>query len=152
MSRRDQIRMSDDEVAAFLDGRHTMNIATLNHDGSIHMVAMWYAMDGTDPVFWTFAKAQKIRNIERDPRITALVEAGDVYEELRGVELVGTAELLTEPDDVLRVGEMVMERYSGPVTDETRPFLAATAAKRWAVRVKVARTVTWDHRKLGGTY
>ena len=107
VSRRDQIKMTDAEIAEFLDGRHTMNIATLNHDGSIHLVAMWYAMDGTDPVFWTYKKAQKIKNVERDPRITCLVETGDEYEQLRGVELVGTAELITERDEIMALGEKV---------------------------------------------
>ena len=152
MSRRDQIRMTDDEVATFLDGRHTMNIATLNHDGSIHLVAMWYAMDGTDPVFWTYRKAQKIKNIERDPRITCLVETGDTYEMLKGVELVGRAELVTERDEVMALGELVAARYTGPVTDESRPFIHAVGEKRYAVRVRVERTVSWDHTKLGGTY
>ncbi len=152
MSRRDQIRMTDDEVAAFLDGRHTMNIATLNHDGSIHLVAMWYAMDGADPVFWTYRKAQKIKNIERDPRITCLVETGDAYEELKGVELVGRAELVTERDEVMALGELVAARYTGPVTDESRPFIHAVGEKRHGVRVRVERTVSWDHSKLGGTY
>lgn len=152
MSRRDQIRMTDDEVAAYLDGRHTMNIATYNHDGSIHLVAMWYAMDGTNPVFWTYNKAQKIKNIERDPRITCLVETGDVYEELKGVELVGRAELITERDRFMAIGEMIVDRYQGPMTDEMRPFVHAAGEKRFAVRVHVERTVSWDHSKLGGTY
>lgn len=144
--------MSDAEVAEFLDGRHTMNVATINHDGSIHLVAMWYAMDGTDPVFWTYRKAQKILNLERDPRITCLVETGDSYDQLRGVELVGRGEILTDPADVLPLGEQVAARYSGPVTDETRPFVHAAGAKRFAVRVRVERTVSWDHTKLGGAY
>lgn len=152
MSRRDQIRMSEAETAEFLDGRHTMNIATLNHDGSIHLVAMWYVMDGPDPVFWTYRKAQKIKNVQRDPRITCLVETGEAYEELRGVELVGTAELITEREEILAFGEQIAARYTGPVTDETRPFVHAVGEKRWAVRVRVDRTVSWDHRKLGGAY
>lgn len=152
MSRRDQIRMTDAEVAEFLNGRHTMNIATLNHDGSIHLVAMWYVMDGTDPVFWTYRKAQKILNVQRDPRITCLVETGEAYEELRGVELVGTAELITDRDEILAFGEQIASRYTGPVTDETRPFVHAVGEKRWAVRVRVERTVSWDHSKLGGAY
>lgn len=152
MSRRDQIRMADDEVAEYLDGRHTMNIATLNHDGSIHLVAMWYAMDGTDPVFWTYKKAQKIKNLERDDRITCLVETGDAYEELKGVELVGRGEIITERDEIMALGEKVAGRYTGPVTDETRPFVHAVGEKRYAVRVRVERRVTWDHGKLGGAY
>ena len=152
MSRRDQIRMTDDELAEYLDGRHTMNVATINHDGSIHLVAMWYAMDGPDPVFWTYMKSQKIRNLERDPRVTCLVETGEAYEELRGVELVGRGEIITDREQVLALGEQVAARYTGPVTDETRPFVHAAGEKRHAVKVHVERTVSWDHRKLGGTY
>ena len=152
MSRRDQIRMTDDEVAEYLDGRHTMNIATLNHDGSIHLVAMWYAMDGADPVFWTYKKAQKIKNLERDDRITCLVETGDAYEELKGVELVGRGEIITERDAIMALGEKVASRYTGPVTEEIRPFIHAVGEKRYAVRVRVDRRVTWDHSKLGGAY
>ena len=152
MSRRDQIRMSEAELAEFLDGRHTMNVATINHDGSVHLVAMWYAMRGDDPVFWTYMKSQKIKNLERDPRITCLVETGDVYEELKGVELVGRGEVITERDQVLALGEEVAARYTGPVTDETRPFIHAAGEKRYGVKVNVERTVSWDHSKLGGTY
>jgi PPOX class probable F420-dependent enzyme len=152
MSRRDQIRMTDEELSEYLDGRHTMNVATINHDGSIHLVAMWYAMDGTDPVFWTYMKSQKIRNLERDPRITCLVETGESYEELKGVELVGRGEVITDREQIFALGEQVAARYTGPVTDETRPFIHAAGEKRYAVRVHVERTVSWDHTKLGGTY
>jgi hypothetical protein len=75
MKRRDLIRMSHDEVAEFLRGRHTMNVATINHDGTIHMVAMWYGFVRKAPAFWTFGKSQKILNLERNPQITCLVEA-----------------------------------------------------------------------------
>lgn len=152
MKRRDLIRMTDDELGEFLNGRHTMNVATLNHDGTIHLVAMWYGMDGTSPVFWTYRKAQKIKNLERDPRITCLVETGDIYEELKGVELVGTAEIITDRDEIMELGEMVAARYTGPVTEESRPFIQAVGEKRYAVRVIVDRTVSWDHSKLSGTY
>src|SRR5690606_1942005 len=84
MKRRDLIRMTDDEVRAFLAGRHTMNVATMNHDGTIHLVAMWYGFVGDDTAFWTYGKSQKIRNLERNPQITCLVEAGERYEELQG--------------------------------------------------------------------
>ena len=144
--------MSAEEVDQFLSGRHTMNVASMNHDGTIHLVAMWYAMLDGDPVFWTFGKSQKIRNLQRDPRVTLLVEAGDDYGELIGVELVGRATVITERDEILAVGEAVYERYFGEVTDEVRPFVAATGAKRFAVRVQVDRVVSWDHKKLEGGY
>lgn len=152
MSRRDQIRMTPAEVDDFLAGRHTMNVASFNHDGTIHLVAMWYAVLDGDPVFWTYGRSQKIKNLQRDPRITVLVEAGEEYAELRGVELVGRAEIVEDREAILAIGEAVFERYSGPVTDETRPFVEITGAKRLGVRIHVDRTVSWDHRKLDGAY
>jgi PPOX class probable F420-dependent enzyme len=153
MSRRDQIRMTDAEVTTFLAaGRPTMNVATFNHDGSIHLVAMWYAMDAGDAVFWTYAKSQKILNLQRDPRITCLVEEGDDYSVLQGVELVGTGEVITDRDEIMRLGFLIAERYQGPIPDEGRSFVEQIGAKRYAVRVKAERVVSWDHGKLGGTY
>ena len=152
MSRRDQIKMSDAEVDAFLDGRHTMNVASFNHDGTIHLVAMWYAVVDGDPVFWTFGKSQKIRNLERDPRIPCLVETGEEYSELMGVELVGRGTVLTDHDEIMAIGEAVYARYFGEVTDGVRPFVHASGAKRLGVRVAVDRVVSWDHRKLEGAY
>lgn len=152
MSRRDQIRMSDAEVEELLSGRHTMNVASFNHDGTIHLVAMWYAVLDGEPVFWTFGKSQKIRNLQRDPRITVLVEAGEEYSELIGVEIVGTATVITDHDQIMEIGEAVYARYFGEVTDEVRPFVEITGAKRFGVRVKVDRVVSWDHKKLDGAY
>ncbi len=144
--------MSDAEIDEFLAGRHTMNVASVNHDGTIHLVAMWYAMLDGDPVFWTYGKSQKILNLQRDPRVTLLVEEGDDYSELIGVELVGKASVLTDRADIMRIGEAVYERYFGEVTDETRPFVELTGAKRFGVRVSVDRVVSWDHKKLEGAY
>lgn len=152
MSRRDQIRMTPEEIEAYLSGRHTMNVASFNHDGTIHLVAMWYAVLDGDPVFWTYGRSQKIKNLERDPRITVLVESGDEYAELRGVELVGQAQVIQDRTEIMAIGEAVYERYFGPVTDETRPFVELTGAKRLGVRIAVDRAVSWDHRKLEGAY
>ncbi len=153
MSRRDQIRMDDAEVAAFLAERHTMNIATLGADGRPHLVAMWYGFfpDGALG-FWTYVRSQKIVNLRRDPRMTCLVEAGEVYEELRGVELVADATIVEDHEEVLALGASVFDRYTGPYTPEARPILEQVGAKRLAVRIEVRQTVSWDHRKLGGTY
>ncbi len=144
--------MSEAEVEEFLAGRHTMNVASMNHDGTIHLVAMWYAVLDGDPVFWTYGKSQKILNLQRDPRVTLLVEEGDEYSKLIGVELVGRATVVTDRDEIMRIGEAVYERYFGEVTDETRPFVELTGAKRFGVRVQVERTVSWDHAKLDGGY
>lgn len=153
VSRRDQIRMSDDERDAFLAGRHTMNVATIGGDGRIHLVAMWYGFTSDGRLaFWTYGRSQKIVNLERDDRLTGLVETGETYDQLRGVELVGTGRVVRDPDVVREVGESVYARYSGPVDDDARTALAVIGAMRLAVIIEVDRFVTWDHTKLGGRY
>ena len=142
--------MSDDEVAAFLDQERVLNVATIGPSGHPHVVAMWYAMIDGGPAFWTFAKSQKVQNVRRDPKISALVEAGDSYSELRGVELVGTARLVEDYDAILELGRRVAAKYTG--SDAVTEFLEAQARKRVGVVIDVERTVSWDHRKLPGGY
>lgn len=154
MSRREQIKMTPDEVTAFLDGPRTMNLATHNHDGTIHLVAMWYGFlpDGTIG-FETFARSQKAQNLRRDPRVTALVEAGDRYEVLRGVELVGTMELTDDTDTLMAIATSVLARYHPEVAEADRPAVAEMVIrKRVAMLLRPERTVSWDHAKLAGTY
>jgi general stress protein 26 len=152
MSRRNQITMSDAEIEAFLNGRNTMNVASMNHDGTIHLVAMWYGfLDGV-PAFWTYGKSQKILNLRRDPRITCLVETGDTYDQLKGVELVGQGIVLEDRTDIERIGEDVYKRYFGEFNDAASEGVKATGAKRLGVRIDVEKIVSWDHTKLGGTY
>lgn len=152
MSRRDQIRMTDAEIAGYLDGRHTMNVASIGPEGRPHLVAMWYArLDGL-LAFWTYGRSQKVKNIERDPRLTCLVETGDTYDQLKGVEIVGTARVLSDHDSVMSLGQAVYERYSGPWSDEAWPIIEQMGAKRVAVVIDADKYVSWDHTKLGGSY
>lgn len=152
--RRDLIRMTPEEVDAYLAGRRVMNIATHNHDGTIHLVAMWYGFTADGRVgFETFTKSQKIQNLRRDARITALVESGDSYDELRGVELVGTAEVTEDAAVLLPIAENIVERYMGLTEAADRKAAAEMMARnRSAVVLNVDRIVSWDHTKLGGTY
>jgi len=154
VSRRDLIKMTPDEVAAFLDGPRTMNLASHNHDGTIHLVAMWYGFlpDGSIG-FETFGRSQKVQNLRRDPRVTALVEAGDSYPTLQGVELVGTMEITDDHDTLLAIAVSVLERYHPEVGESDRLAAAEMVInKRVAMLLRPERTVTWDHRKLGGGY
>ena len=123
------------------------------HDGAIHVVAMWYGFIDDAPAFETYAKSQKVLNLRRDPRITVLVETGEQYDELRGVELVGKGEILEDEESVMTVARSVVERYF-PVDSEADldAVAAGLAHKRVAVKVNVERTVSWDHSKLGGGY
>jgi PPOX class probable F420-dependent enzyme len=153
-SRRDQVKMTDTEVAAYLDEQRVLNVATNGPTGHPHIVAMWYAMVDGRPAFWTFGKSQKVVNLRRDPRITGLVESGDSYGELRGVELVGSAQLVEDFDAIVDIGRAVAVKYQGEAADrpEARAFLETQARKRIGVTIDVERTVSWDHTKLGGTY
>jgi PPOX class probable F420-dependent enzyme len=141
--------MTAGEVDAFLQGRHSMGLATIGADGRPHLVAMWYGFLDGAPAVWTYAKAQKVVNLRRDPRITALVESGETYGQLKGVELIGTARVLDDRDSVMAVGRSVSERYSGSVPDGV---IEAMGAKRVAIVIDVERVVSWDHAKLGGAY
>ncbi len=154
MSRRAAIRMTPTEIDDFLSGRRVMNLATVGATGRPHLVAMWYgwAPDGR-LAFTTYTRSQKIKNLERRPVLTALVEDGERYEELRGVQLVCDVELSGDRAVVNAIGASLYERYhaadSGPLTDEVRPFVHAGMDKRTGVLLDVVDTVSWDHTKLG---
>jgi PPOX class probable F420-dependent enzyme len=154
LSRRDLIKMTPEETDAFLAGRHTMNLATYNHDGTIHLVAMWYGFleDGTIG-FETFERSQKVQNLRRDPRVTALVEEGDSYPTLQGVELVGRMEISDDHDTLLHIAMSVLERYHPEVAEaDRRPAAEMVIRKRVAMLLRPEKQVTWDHTKLEGTY
>jgi hypothetical protein len=154
VSRRSQITMSDDEVTAYLQDQRILNVATIGPTGHPHLVAMWYAWVGGELSFWTFAKSQKVRNLHRDSKMTGLVESGDSYNELRGVELIGRGRLVDDYDQVLEIGKAVAVRYNGEaaVSDAALPFIEAQARKRMGVVFEVDSHVSWDHTKLGGSY
>lgn len=149
VNQRSQIKMTPDEIAAFLAERRPMGMSTLNADGTIHSVAMWYGFIDGAIAIETKAKSQKAVNLSRNPTCTLLFEDGDAYEELHGVELVCEAELVTDPDDIWAVGVSVYSRYMGPYDDSLRPYVEVMLNKRSIYRFKVLRTVSWDHRKLG---
>jgi PPOX class probable F420-dependent enzyme len=151
VNQRAQIKMSDAEVDEFLRGRHTMSVATINHDGSIHVVAMWYGFlpDGSI-AYETKAKSQKVQNLKRDPRMTCMVEDGVKYEELRGVELAGKGEVIDDYDQLFALAVSVTERYYDvEYNDEMKPMVEAMMNKRVVVKMVPDHTVTWDHAKIG---
>jgi nitroimidazol reductase NimA-like FMN-containing flavoprotein (pyridoxamine 5'-phosphate oxidase superfamily) len=151
-SRRSAITMSDEEVTAYLEEQRVLNVATIGPTGHPHVVAMWYVVLDGKPAFWTFGKSQKVMNIRRDPKLTGLVESGDAYNELRGVELVGTARLIEDYESIRDLGIRVSTKYSGPPSDTAMPFIEKQAQKRIGVVIDVDSVVSWDHTKLGGAY
>lgn len=153
-NKRGSISMTPDEVSAYLDTQKVLNVATIGPSGYPHLVAMWYAVIDGKVAFWTFAKSQKVMNLRRDPKMTGLIESGETYNELRGLELVGTGRLVDDFDQVLNIGKTVGVRYNGEgaISDAALPFLEAQARKRIGVIFDVDDIVSWDHSKLGGGY
>jgi hypothetical protein len=157
MSRRAQIRMSDDEVRAFLAEERTVICATNGRRGWPHLMPLWYLVrqtgDGGGPQVWawTFAKSQKVRNLERDARATLQVEAGEAYEELRGVMLECDVVIHRDVEPVRAFGLELYARYA-EVDDDVRAMVEAQAPKRVLLQFVERARATWDHRKLGGGY
>ncbi|WP_327589101.1 pyridoxamine 5'-phosphate oxidase family protein [Nonomuraea sp. NBC_00507] len=149
MNQRARIAMSDDDVAAFLESSRKLQLATINPDGTPHLVTMFYGLDAGRIAFWTYAKAQKARNLARDPRVSCLIETGDDYDQLRGVLVYGKAEPIADPDGVMAIGMMVARRMTPGVPDELlSPYVEQTGRKRVAYVVERTKVVSWDHRRL----
>ena len=146
---RAKIVMTDDEIAEFMERSRTATVATVSADGIPHLVAMWYAVVDGEVWFETKAKSQKAVNLRRNPTITVMIDDGQTYDTLRGVSIEGRGEIVDDPDMLLRLGIGVWERYTGPYTDEMRPFVDQMLKNRIAVRVVPTRVRSWDHRKLG---
>jgi nitroimidazol reductase NimA-like FMN-containing flavoprotein (pyridoxamine 5'-phosphate oxidase superfamily) len=151
--------MTDDERQKFLADAQTIIICSTDPKGYPHPMPMWFGMedDGT-VVMTTFTKSQKIKNIERDPKVSLLAEAGTVYSELRGVVIYGQATLVREPEAILDILAKVSAKAAADAGGDTsnpeqlRSALMATVPKRTGIRIRPEKIVSWDHRKLGGVY
>lgn len=155
MSRREQIKLTPQEQRELLDSERVAVVSTLGPRGWPHSMPMWFVVRDGEIWTWTYAKSQKVRNLERDPRATLLVEAGTEYTELRGIQIEAEAELIRDPERVLDFAKELTIRYSEgieSVEGDAAAALAAQAPKRVTLRFRPVRTASWDHRKLGGTY
>ena len=152
-SRRGSIALTDAEQEAMLNESWTLQVASNGHKGFPHLVAMWYIVDGGEICFTTFRKSQKILNLQRDPKMTVMLESGKAYAELRGLVIEGDAVIEDTTENTARIMALVGAKYNGiPVATNTPEAALKVASKRVVVRVKVADIYSWDHRKLGGTY
>ena len=147
--------MTDDELTAFLAAGRKLQIASVNADGAPHLVTMYYALVDGKIAFWTYRTSQKALNLARDPRITCLVETGEAYFDLRGVQIQGTVETITDPDEVLKLGLAIGDVMAGSQagsaaqgTGAITDYVANAARKRYGYVVEPVRIVSWDHAKL----
>jgi PPOX class probable F420-dependent enzyme len=148
MNERDRIALIDGEITAMLAGGRKVQLATINRDGTPHLVTMFYGWRDGRIAFWTYRASQKARNLARDPRITCLVEDGEDYFELRGVLVYGVARPIDDPAGVAEIGQLVAARLTGVPAGPVDDYVAQAARKRIAYVVEPARIVSWDHRKL----
>jgi PPOX class probable F420-dependent enzyme len=151
VSRRDAIKMTPEEVDAFLAEQKTVTCATNGRHGFPHLMPLWYVLREGRIWAWTYAKSQKVRNLERDPRATLQIETGIEYAELHGVMLRCDVEIHRDVDVIVDFAMELVERYSGGA-EEAREAFRRQAPKRVALEFVERDRVTWDHRKLGGTY
>ena len=152
-SKRDQIKMSAGEVLDFLTEQRIMQVATIGPNGRPHVMPLWYVVeDGPVLRGWTYAKSQKAKNLERDPHATVSVDDGVQYDELRGVMMECDVEMERQPERVAEYGTALFRRYgeSAELAPEVQAMVEKQAHKRVGLRFGPTRTVTWDHRKLGG--
>ncbi|MFF5991869.1 pyridoxamine 5'-phosphate oxidase family protein [Prauserella flavalba] len=150
-NQRAQIVMTAEEIDDFLRRSRTATLATVGANGVPHLVAMWYGYRDGAIWFETKAKSQKAVNLRRDPTAVVLVEAGETYDQLRGVSIEAKATIIddTASGDYWQTAIDVYERYTGPYDESARPALEAMMSKRIVIRLDPVRTRSWDHRKLG---
>jgi PPOX class probable F420-dependent enzyme len=148
--RRAAIAMSDDELAAFLGQELTLICATTGPRGWPHLMPLWYVMRDREAWAWTYGRSQKVRNLERDPRATLQVEAGERYDQLRGVMIEARATIHRDLETVSELGTDLMRRYAPADADpdQVRSGVAHQAPKRVALQFTPVRTSSFDHRKL----
>jgi PPOX class probable F420-dependent enzyme len=155
VSQRDQIKLSDAELLELLEGERVAIVTSLGPRGWPHSMPMWFVPREGEIWIWTYAKSQKVRNLERDARATVLIETGHEYGELRGAMIEAEAEIHRDFETVLGFAEDLTLRYAegiSSVEGDAKAALEAQAPKRVAIHFKPVRTATWDHRKLGGSY
>jgi PPOX class probable F420-dependent enzyme len=154
VSRRAEIQLSAEEQRELVGSERIVVVSSLGVRGWPHSMPLWYVPRDGEIWIYTYAKSQKVKNLERDPRATLLIETGHEYSELRGVEIEAEAEIHRDLDTVFQMAKELTSRYAdgAQVEGDAAEALRNQARKRVAIRFAPLRVATWDHRKLGGTY
>ncbi len=153
-SRRNNIALTDEERTQYLNEGWNLQVASIGPGGFPHLVAMWYVLDDQGRImFTTFRKSQKVVNLQRDPKMTVMLESGKAYNELKGLVIEGEVEIVDEPEFTAKVMARVGEKYNGiPARTDTPEAALKVASKRVVVRLNPVDIYSWDHSKLGGVY
>lgn len=156
MSRRDQIIMTEEEIASYLKSSKTMMLVSNGNDGYPHPMPMWFYADDEGVVFMTtFRKSQKVLNLKRDNKVSLLVESGEQYQELKSVLIYSDVEIIDDLDTTLNTLYQVALQRGDVTSDQQNAALEGmrkSAEKRVTLKFTPKNIVTWDHSKLGGVY
>ncbi|HST65898.1 MAG TPA: pyridoxamine 5'-phosphate oxidase family protein [Mycobacteriales bacterium] len=143
-----RVAMTAAEVDAFLGEQRTCRVATTGADGRPHVTPLWFAWDGRALWLTSLVRSQRWTDLARDPRVAVVIDTGELYGELRGVEITGTATAVGDvprgagPHPELAGPERLFARkYAG--VDEFTPD-----GKHAWLRVDPDKMVSWDFRKL----
>jgi nitroimidazol reductase NimA-like FMN-containing flavoprotein (pyridoxamine 5'-phosphate oxidase superfamily) len=152
LKQRDMVAMTSEEVGELLASQHKVQLATNGRDGFPHLITMYYVMMDGLITFWTYRTSQKARNLERDKRISCLVEIGEAYFDLKGVLVQGTARRIDDPAAVVEIGRRISAVFSEPLADgdASAQYVEHAARKRFGYAVEPDRVISWDHAKLLG--
>ncbi|MEU9990750.1 pyridoxamine 5'-phosphate oxidase family protein [Streptomyces sp. NPDC048045] len=145
-----KIMMTPGELDAFLTSQRTCRVATVSADGTPHVSALWFAWDGTSLWLYSVVRSRRWTQLRRDPRVAVVVDSGEEYDQLRGVELTGRVEFVGE---VPRTGELCAELDTAETLFARKNFsldeMPHDGRHAWA-RLTPEKIVSWDFRKLGG--
>jgi PPOX class probable F420-dependent enzyme len=152
VKQRDLVTMTDDEVAEMLAQCRKVQLATINPDGYPHLVTMYYVLIDGKIAFWTYRASQKAKNLARDPRISCLVETGEQYFDLRGVQVQGVVQTIEDPARIRDIGSGITAALGGELTGDAagavEDYVERAARKRLGYIVEPRRVISWDHTKL----
>jgi PPOX class probable F420-dependent enzyme len=148
VKQRDKVAMSTEEIATLLAESRKVQLATIGRDGTPHLVTMYYVLIDGQITFWTYRTSQKALNLTADARLTCLVETGEQYFDLRGVQVQGVARRIDDPAAVQEIGRLITGAVPGQDGAALDEYVARAARKRVGFAVEPRRVISWDHSKL----
>ncbi|MFF7240987.1 pyridoxamine 5'-phosphate oxidase family protein [Streptomyces collinus] len=146
-----KIMMTPGELDEFLTTQRTCRVATVSADGAPHVSALWFAWDGSSLWLYSVVRSRRWAQLTRDRRVAVVVDSGEEYDQLRGVELAGRVEFVGE---VPRTGELCAELDTAETLFARKNFgldeMPHDGRHAWA-RLTPEKIVSWDFRKLGAS-
>jgi len=143
--------MTPGEINDYLTLARTIILTTIGPDGVPDPVGMWFVLRDDEVWMRTYGSSQKALNVIRDPRVAVLIESGEQYAQLRGLQLTGTVDVVRDEDVICEIAADLLVKYEGLAPEHVAAARAAYRAKtpkQVALKLQPTKIVSWDHRKL----